>query len=57
MRDALMRLLEPPIEALDYELVDLEYAREGGGGILRIYIDRLRRRAWAVRLRWMIARA
>src|SRR5580692_7509715 len=41
MRDALMRLLEPPIEALGYELVDLEYAREGGGGILRIYIDRL----------------
>jgi ribosome maturation factor RimP len=40
MRDALMRLLEPPIEALDYELVDLEYARAGGGGILRIYIDR-----------------
>jgi ribosome maturation factor RimP len=41
MRDALMRLLEPPIEALGYELVDLEYARAGGGGILRIYIDRL----------------
>ena len=40
MRDALMRLLEPPIEALDYELVDLEFAREGRGGILRIYIDR-----------------
>jgi ribosome maturation factor RimP len=40
MRDALMRLLEPPIEALDYELVDLEYAREGRGGVLRIYIDR-----------------
>src|SRR5271169_1939302 len=41
MRDALMRLLEPPIEALGYELVDLEYAGAGGGGILRIYIDRL----------------
>jgi ribosome maturation factor RimP len=40
MRDALMRLLEPPIEALGYELVDLEYAREGRGGILRIFIDR-----------------
>jgi ribosome maturation factor RimP len=40
MRDALMRLLEPPIEALDYELVDLEFAREGRGGVLRIYIDR-----------------
>jgi ribosome maturation factor RimP len=40
MRDALMRLLEPPIEALDYELVDVEFAREGRGGILRIFIDR-----------------
>ncbi|HLZ96407.1 MAG TPA: ribosome maturation factor RimP [Steroidobacteraceae bacterium] len=40
MRDALMRLLEPPIEALDYELVDLEYAREGRGGVLRLFIDR-----------------
>ncbi len=40
MHDALMRLLEPPIEALDYELVDLEFAREGRGGVLRIYIDR-----------------
>jgi ribosome maturation factor RimP len=40
MRDALMRLLEPPIEALGYELVDLEYGREGRGGILRIFIDR-----------------
>jgi ribosome maturation factor RimP len=40
MRDALMRLLEPPIEALDFELVDIEYAREGRGGVLRIFIDR-----------------
>lgn len=40
MRDALMRLLEPPIEALGYELVDIEFAREGRGGILRIFIDR-----------------
>jgi ribosome maturation factor RimP len=40
MRDTLMRLLEPPIEALHYELVDLEFAREGRGGVLRIYIDR-----------------
>jgi len=42
MRDALMRLLEPPIEALDYELVDVEFAREGRGGVLRIFIDRPR---------------
>jgi ribosome maturation factor RimP len=42
MRDALMRLLEQPIEALDCELVDIEFAREGRGGILRIFIDRHR---------------
>jgi|SRR5882757_5751210 len=40
MRDALMRLLEPPIEALDYELVDIEFAREGRGGVLRVFIDK-----------------
>ena len=40
MRDALMRLLEPPIEALEYELVDIEYAQAGRGGVLRIFIDR-----------------
>src|SRR5271166_92110 len=40
MRDALMRLLEPPVEALAYELVDIEFAREGRGGVLRIFIDR-----------------
>ena len=40
MRDALMRLLEPPIEALGFELVDVEIAREGRGGVLRIFIDR-----------------
>ena len=40
MRDALMRLLEPPIEALQFELVDVEFVREGRGGVLRIFIDR-----------------
>jgi len=40
MRDALMRLLEPPIEALGFELLDIEFAREGRGGVVRIYIDR-----------------
>jgi ribosome maturation factor RimP len=40
MRDALMRLLEPPIEALGFELVELEFAREGRGGVLRLFIDR-----------------
>ena len=42
MRDALMRLLEPPIEALGFELVDIEFAREGRGGVLRVFIDRPR---------------
>jgi ribosome maturation factor RimP len=40
MHDALIRLLEPPIEALGFELVDIEIAREGRGGVLRIFIDR-----------------
>jgi ribosome maturation factor RimP len=40
MRDALMRLLEPPIEALGFELVDIEFVRDGRGGVLRIFIDR-----------------
>jgi ribosome maturation factor RimP len=40
MRDALMRLLEPPIEALEFELVDIEFARGVQGGVLRIFIDR-----------------
>ena len=40
MRDALMRLIEPVVEALDYELVDIEYAQAGRGGVLRIFIDR-----------------
>jgi ribosome maturation factor RimP len=39
MRDALMRLLEPPIEALGYELVDIEFAQAGRTGVLRIFID------------------
>ena len=35
-----MRLTEPPIEALGYELVDIEFAQAGRGGVLRIFIDR-----------------
>ena len=31
--------MEPPVQALGYELVDLE-ARIGGNGLLRVYIDR-----------------
>jgi len=40
MREALIRLLEPAIEALGFELVDLEFGRAGRGGTLRIFIDR-----------------
>jgi ribosome maturation factor RimP len=40
MRDALMRLLEPPIEALGFDVVDIEFAQAGHGGVLRIFIDR-----------------
>jgi ribosome maturation factor RimP len=41
MRDALMRLLEPPIEALGFEVLDIEFAHAGRGGTLRIFIDRI----------------
>ena len=40
MRDALLRLLEPPVEALGYELVDVEFPQAGRGGLLRLFIDR-----------------
>ena len=39
MRDALLRLLAPPIKALGFELVDVEFAQAGRGGVLRIFID------------------
>jgi ribosome maturation factor RimP len=34
----LVELLEPPVQALGYELVDLD-AHVGGQGLLRVYID------------------
>lgn len=37
-KDRLIELLEAPLRALGYELVDLE-VRTGGEGLLRIYID------------------
>jgi ribosome maturation factor RimP len=40
MRDALMRLLEPPVESMGFELVELEFAQGGGGAVLRLFIDR-----------------
>lgn len=41
MREALMRLLEPEVAALGCELVELEFHPHRGGGLLRLYIDRL----------------
>lgn len=36
MRERLLKLLEPAVAALGYELVELEF----GSGLLRLYIDR-----------------
>ena len=38
LKERLIALLEPPLTAMGYELVDLE-VRVGGNGLLRIYID------------------
>src|SRR6202795_4335230 len=40
MRDALMRLLEPPIEALGFDVADIEFAQAGRGGVLRRFLHR-----------------
>ena len=40
MRNDLVRLLEPAVAALHFELVDVEFARAGRGGVLRVFIDR-----------------
>ncbi|HLW73786.1 MAG TPA: ribosome maturation factor RimP [Gammaproteobacteria bacterium] len=40
MRETLLRLLETPVEALGYEVVELEFHPQGRGGLLRIFIDR-----------------
>ncbi|HEX2667259.1 MAG TPA: ribosome maturation factor RimP [Gammaproteobacteria bacterium] len=40
MRERLISLLEAPVEALGYEVVELEFHPQGGGGLLRVYIDR-----------------
>ena len=39
-KEDFIRLLEPAINALGYELVDLDL-RQGRGGLLRLFIDRL----------------
>jgi ribosome maturation factor RimP len=40
MRETLLNLLEAPIGALGYEVVELEFHPQGRGGLLRVYIDR-----------------
>jgi ribosome maturation factor RimP len=40
MREALLRLLEHPVEALGFEVVDIEFMQAGRGGTLRVFIDR-----------------
>jgi ribosome maturation factor RimP len=37
--DQIEQLIEAPIETLGYELVGVEYIKNGGNTILRIYID------------------
>lgn len=37
-KERLIELLEPPVQALGYDLVDLD-AHAGGRGLLRVYID------------------
>ena len=37
-KERLIDLLEPPLQAMGYELVDLD-VRVGGNGLLRLYID------------------
>ena len=39
MRDELIRLLQPTVEALGYELVEIEYSHSREGGLVRLYID------------------
>ena len=40
MREKLIGLLEAPIQALGYELVELEFHPQGRGGLLRVYVDK-----------------
>jgi ribosome maturation factor RimP len=41
VRDKLIALLEPVVEGLGYELVELEHRPAGRDSVLRLYIDRL----------------
>jgi ribosome maturation factor RimP len=39
MRDALLGLLEPVVEALGYELIEVEFVPQGRDSVLRLFID------------------
>ena len=39
LKEKLLELLLPEVEALGYELVELDAPAPGGGGVLRVYID------------------
>lgn len=39
-REELVGMLEPPVAALGYELVDIEARLGGPGGLLRLFIDK-----------------
>jgi ribosome maturation factor RimP len=41
LRDRLIALIEPVLAVLGYELVDIEWVAERGGGVVRVYIDLL----------------
>ncbi len=40
--DGLMRMLEPVVEGLGFELIELELSQSGRSGVLRLYIDLVR---------------
>jgi ribosome maturation factor RimP len=40
VRETLLGLLESPIGALGYEVVELEFHPQGRGGLLRVFIDK-----------------
>ncbi len=39
MRDELLGLLEPVVEALGYELIEVEFVPQGRDSVLRLFID------------------
>lgn len=39
--DQIRAIVTPPVEGAGYELVDVEYVRDQGGWVLRVFIDRV----------------